>query len=361
MSKLIGYDVSNHQAGLKLSTLQSDCFIFKATEGTFFVDKTCDSFVQQAKALNKPYGVYHFLDGSDVIAQADFFVKNIKGYVGEAVLILDYEMYGRQGAAQAKRFCDRVFDKTGVRCWLYMNESDCNSDNWKALANDYAFWIAKYSSNAPSVHDYLNVIGWQFTSTPLDKNEFYMDTGTWNKYASNGTKKPVKRETPQGPWMSENKRVTVNVDKNANIYSGFDWKFRQKASDLGRRQLNVTGKYEHENGQTYYSLYNDKGQWEGYINSGYAKEVPKNHLNDYTNPEGKWFKENKRVMINDPEANIYSGFDWKTWYKGKDACGEQFKVKGKYDHMNGYTYYSLYDDKDKWRGYINSGYTSELK
>ncbi|MGY3767098.1 GH25 family lysozyme [Vagococcus vulneris] len=192
MTKLIGYDVSNHQAGLKLSTLQSDCFIFKATEGTFFVDKTCDNFVQQAKALNKPYGVYHFLDGSDVIAQADFFVQNISGYVGEGVLILDYEMYGRQGAAQAKRFCDRVFDKTGVRCWIYMNESDCNSDNWQTLAKDYAFWIAKYSSNAPRVHDYLNVIGWQFTSTPLDKNEFYMDVNTWNKYAGGGSTVKVR-------------------------------------------------------------------------------------------------------------------------------------------------------------------------
>ena len=64
-------DISNHQgANFKLGGY--DGYIFKASEGIYFVDKTCDIFVEQAKKLNKPWGVYHFLDGSDVIKQAQF-------------------------------------------------------------------------------------------------------------------------------------------------------------------------------------------------------------------------------------------------------------------------------------------------
>lgn len=221
-----------------------------------------------------------------------------------------------------------VVNNTNATCLLI---EWCFVDN----ANDMAKWRA---NKGKAVDAALRVLGFG-GSTPAPK--------------------PVKRETPQGPWMSENKRVTV--DKEAHLYSGFNWSFRQKGEDLGRRQLNVTGKYEHENGQTYYSVYNDNGQWEGYINSGYTKEVPKNQFNLYTSPQGQWKSEDKRVIINDKNANIYSGFDWKTWYQGKDACNQVFKVEGRYDHANGYSYYSLYDDKGTWKGYINAGFTSELK
>ena len=35
-------DISNHQKGLKLSTLSADAFIFKLTEGTSFYDETAE-------------------------------------------------------------------------------------------------------------------------------------------------------------------------------------------------------------------------------------------------------------------------------------------------------------------------------
>lgn len=172
--------------------------------------------------------------------------------------------------------------------------------------------------------------------------------------------KPVKRDTPQGPWLNEYKRVVVN-NKDAHIYSDFKWKFRQSGADVGRKQFNVTGKYEHENGQTYYSLYNDNNGWEGYINKNYTTEVKKEDVNVYKEPQGQWHKESKRVMIHAKDCNIYSDFKWKEWKKGIDTACQIFKVTGKYYHQNGFTYYSLYDDKGKWCGYINAGFTSELK
>lgn len=198
-------DFSNHQ-GINFKLGGYDGYILKATEGTYFVDKTCDIFVEQAKKLGKPWGVYHFLDASDVIKQAEFFVKNITGYIGKGLLVCDYEMYGRQGSAKAKQFVDKVYELTGVRCIMYMNVSDCNADNWQAFKNDYAFWIAKYSTQPPKVHNYLNVIGWQYTSTPVDKSHFYMDSVAWGKYAKSS--KNVKPTEPTKPSTINNYHVS---------------------------------------------------------------------------------------------------------------------------------------------------------
>lgn len=193
------YDLSNHQGGMSLATdsrvKDAQAFIFKATEGIYFVDKTCDGFVTQAKTQNKPWGVYHFLDGSDVVKQAEFFYNNVKGYIGQGVMVLDYEMYGRQGASAVERFVKRFYELSGVYVWLYMNESDSNSDTWsKYLKDNCALWIAKYSTQKPNHVKGLNTIAWQYTRTPLDKNTFYGDATAWKKYAQSskqGTPTPI--------------------------------------------------------------------------------------------------------------------------------------------------------------------------
>lgn len=100
---LNGIDISNHQKGLNLKDITCDFVICKATEGTTFVDKYCDGFMQQAMKLGKKVGVYHFASGKTTgKAEADFFLKNVQGYIGKAILILDWE-----AGAVAKR--------TGIR------------------------------------------------------------------------------------------------------------------------------------------------------------------------------------------------------------------------------------------------------
>ena len=86
-----GIDVSGWQAGINLAAVPCDFVIIKSTQGTSYVNKDCDRAYQQAKAAGKLLGVYHYFSGGDPYAEAEFFVKNIKGYVGEAILVLDWE------------------------------------------------------------------------------------------------------------------------------------------------------------------------------------------------------------------------------------------------------------------------------
>ncbi len=177
-------DVSNHQQGLNLSTLTADAFIFKLTEGTRFEDKTAKDFITQARNLNKPFGLYHFMDNSPVIEQADFFIAYAADYIGEAILVLDYEDYGRQGATNAHVFLDYVYQQTKVKPLIYMNESDANSDDWsKVIQSDYGLWVAKYSSNLPNLLKWPEYAMWQYTSSPYDTSYFYGDLLAWQKYA----------------------------------------------------------------------------------------------------------------------------------------------------------------------------------
>ena len=89
-----GIDISHWQNGLDLNAIDFDFVIMKATEGTTFVDNCCDGFYQKAKAMNKCLGVYHFANGGDYKAEADFFIENLKNYIGEAILVLDWEAQG---------------------------------------------------------------------------------------------------------------------------------------------------------------------------------------------------------------------------------------------------------------------------
>ena len=53
-NQMHGIDISHWQTGLKLADTDAEFAMMKATEGTTYVDKTCNEFVNQAKAAGIP-------------------------------------------------------------------------------------------------------------------------------------------------------------------------------------------------------------------------------------------------------------------------------------------------------------------
>lgn len=205
-----GIDISHWQDGIDLAGVPCDFVIIKATQGTSFVDKCCDKFYQKAKKLGKMLGVYHFADGKSTGKQeADHFIKNVKGYVGEAILVLDWEADAlRRGTSYAKEFLDRVYEVTGVKPLIYMSKSVCREYNWSSVvAGGYGLWMAQYANkNTTGYQDkpwtdkkglgaFKGYAIHQYTSNgrignyngPLDLDIAYMTASAWDKYA-----KPVK-------------------------------------------------------------------------------------------------------------------------------------------------------------------------
>ena len=194
-----GIDISHWQNGLDLNAIDFDFVIMKATEGTTFVDNCCDGFYQKAKAMNKCLGVYHFANGKDYKEEADFFIDHVKNYIGEAMLVLDWESQGnsqwnKSDRTWVKNWCDYVYAKTGVKPVIYIQKSAMT----KVMDLGYYLWIAQYPDNNPTgyqdtpwnegVYDCLMR---QYTSCGrlngysgnLDLDKFYGDSSLWNSIA----------------------------------------------------------------------------------------------------------------------------------------------------------------------------------
>lgn len=202
---LKGIDISHHQKGIDLGSIETDFVICKATEGNGYTDECCDIFYQKAKSLSKKLGVYHFARpdlGNTAEAEADWFIKETKGYHKEAILVLDWEQKAlNYPVSWAKAWLDRVYEKTGVKPLLYIQASALSKDWSSVVAGDYGLWIASYGSNNgtaqesvfnkyPLKHWSFYAL-WQYTSQGhlngysgnLDLNYFSGDASAWDKYA----------------------------------------------------------------------------------------------------------------------------------------------------------------------------------
>ena len=227
---LNGIDISNYQRGLDLSKVPCDFAICKATEGTSIVHDTCDPWVQQAKELGKKWGFYHFAAGGDAISEADFFVENTENYFGEGIPVLDYEMYGRKGTAWVKRFLDRVYEKTSVRCMVYTSRSVLTEEDWSAIAPHHALWVAQYANSKPtgyqsdpwfpsgSIGAFGFVTMHQYSSTGrldgyagnLDLDIAYLTREGWDAIAR-GDRGGQKPQEPQKPEQGAPEGSTLDL------------------------------------------------------------------------------------------------------------------------------------------------------
>lgn len=263
---LKGIDISHHQRGITKFGSDVDFVIIKATEGVGYVDEQCDRLYQQAKKDGKLLGVYHFARpdlNNSAIAEADWFIKNIQGYIKEAILVLDWESGYLGNVNWVKAFLDRVKEKTGVKALLYASRSPINSFNWSSVvAGDYGLWVADYGANTgeagrkPVVKWWPFYILWQYTSRGhisgytgnVDMNYFYGDAETWRKYAtssSNGsastpTPAPVKKtneqiadEVLEGKWDNGEERKKELEAKGYNY---------QAIQDIVNEKLGITKK-----------------------------------------------------------------------------------------------------------------------
>ena len=205
-----GIDISNHQGKMDLAAVlkqtATDFVICKATEGTGFVDKYCDKFMVIAQNAKKQIGFYHFArpEYNAARAEADFFVRQTKGYFNKGIPVLDWESAGKSNVKWAKEWLDRVYSVTGVKPVIYMSESVVNAYNWKAVAEaGYGLWVARYRDynidrnydmstcgKKPVVKWWSFYMMWQWTSVGrlngysgnLDCNAFYGDRAAWDAY-----------------------------------------------------------------------------------------------------------------------------------------------------------------------------------
>ena len=287
---LKGIDISNYQRGIDLSKVECDFVIMKATEGKSLVDKSCDTFFQQALKLGKKLGVYHFANNSDNSAEveANFFIENTKGYIDKAIPILDWEDNVTNNVPWALEWLQRVEKAYGCKPMIYMSKSVANKHDWSKVANgDYGLWVAQYrdynpdynydmskAGNEPSAKYWKNIAMWQWTSSGrldgyngnLDCNIFYGDEAAWDAYVGNGegssnvdiggseiipdtdtskkSNKEIVEEVKQGKWGN-------NPERRSKLEAaGYDYETIQKLVNQSYESQPANSTYIVKSGDT---------------------------------------------------------------------------------------------------------------
>jgi lysozyme len=216
---LYGIDVSQFQS---VGVQGQDFTIIRATYGTGYVDPNCDAHYQLAKEQGKLRGVYHYAypQYNTALDEANWFVDNIQGYIGDAILVLDWEEGNKADVNWAKTFLDQVYARTGIRPLIYMSASVTGIADWSPVAADYALWCAGYPNafNVPNpslpaqdgsdmpyatgAFPYATI--WQYSSSAgtLDRDIAYMSVDAWNHFANPAAQKPDPQPVPDVPPAS---------------------------------------------------------------------------------------------------------------------------------------------------------------
>ena len=189
----------------------ADGVIVKATQGTSYVNPRCNHQWDLAGQLGKLRGLYHYAGGGNPEAEAQFFINNIKNYVGQGILILDWESYQNSAWGDTNwslRFVTEVHRLTGVWPLIYVQESAL----WQVAncAKYCGVWVAKYASMTWYSWDLPNMnissgafqflTGWQYTGGDMDRSIFYLDENGWKKLSNpDGKQTPVENKPAPAP------------------------------------------------------------------------------------------------------------------------------------------------------------------
>ena len=150
-----GVDVSSYQSDIvprKLST--TDFVITKMSQGLSYINPYADEQYSGTKAAGKLLGAYHYAEGRNPAAEAEYFLRKLGKRAGECILALDWEGKSNRvfGTGNDVRWCldflEKVYLETGVRGFVYMSKGVTNQYDWTPVAEKYPLWGAQYGSNA---------------------------------------------------------------------------------------------------------------------------------------------------------------------------------------------------------------------
>ena len=228
MADMNGYDVSGYQAPNITQAAPADFAIVKVNQG-FFINGSWGQQAAGAVNTGKELGLYDYASGMDATTEADNFVNHISGFIGKAMLVLDWEPY--QNAAWGnsnwiRTWVYRVHARTGVWPVIYCSKGFVGQIPADVRAK-CMLWAAQYASNAATGYQDSPWLAGsqgegmlQYTSTgylsghgPLDLDRFFGDRTAWRKIAC-GERLNCLTGTAAAP-ATRTETTTTTTDLNA--------------------------------------------------------------------------------------------------------------------------------------------------
>jgi lysozyme len=170
-------DISHHNGTIDLSNAQRAGvvgIIQKATQGTTYSDPTYQPNFQQAQTLSLLWGAYHFGNGDDGIAQADYFLSAVQP-AASTLLVLDFESNtagSTMSLQDARDFVTHIQAATGRWPGLYGGsylKEQLGSQADPILQNCW-LWLAQYGPTAVLPPGWDTWTLWQFVDGIIVKD-----------------------------------------------------------------------------------------------------------------------------------------------------------------------------------------------
>lgn len=217
-------DIASYQGGMNLNSMfqknpSLGGVIVKVSEGTYYTNPEAKAWLDWLVANGKPAGTYHYLAKNGAEAEARFYVDNVKPWLGNVALAIDYEEGTlAMGTGYLKACLDEVFRLTGVKPMVYCSQIQAlESQDFSAIAAaGYPLWVAQYANHNPvrafienpwhtgtsapfpkyTMRQYTDsgyLLGW---SKNLDFDLFYGDAADWAALYGGTAPQPTPELTP---------------------------------------------------------------------------------------------------------------------------------------------------------------------
>lgn len=275
--------------------------------------------------------------------------------------------------ASASKYKNQTFRAKGI--YYHFNGSRYlslynNKNQWMGYINETGVRVGAGEQGAfHSISRYVSIKGthtiwrnfkWEKRASASQyKNQTFQAKGIY--YHFNGSRY-LSLYNNQGKWVGYiNEQGTSLAKGQQGVYHGygryistigshdfwrnFNWSSRVHSSKYQGQTFLAKGIYYHFNGSRYLSVYDNKGNWMGYLNAAGAKVV--------SGQQGAYQSYGKNVTIKTNNYAIWRNFSWSRKASG-NHLGKTYLAKGVYHHFNGSRYLSLYDSSNRWIGYINS-------
>lgn len=154
LERLHGIDISSHQDYIEAISSRGDAcdfVVMRATKG-YEVDHCCDSAYQYTKKRGLLLGVYFWGDPAELgpVEYAGFCKRMVEGYLGEAVMVLDFESgnYESLNPEWARQWLEEFERVSGVKPLIYMNSYVATHLDWSSVIDGgYKIWVASYGED----------------------------------------------------------------------------------------------------------------------------------------------------------------------------------------------------------------------
>ncbi|KAF1298647.1 hypothetical protein BAU15_11010 [Enterococcus sp. JM4C] len=170
----------------------------------------------------------------------------------------------------------------------------------------------------------------------------YDKKGKWHGYLNS-----VAVTVGKGAYGAPIKTTEYVTVTNGNhvVWSSMYDKRKGRSSALLNKTYLAKEYYTHYDGIKYYSLYDKKGKWYGYLNSVAVKKG--------NGQAGVLIPTSKYVTVTNPNHVVWNNFYNSRKGTSRSLYNKVYHVRGYYTHYDGVTYYSMYDQKGRWVGYLN--------